>query len=205
MANMPQLVCAHLVFKFDPEDIEFCDIDAGAWVKNRAPQSMWLYPAEQLAKGYLDLNFVALEQPLCGAGEFVKIGFRQKSEIHPEIGLSLVDLRDLHCRQIQVNTQPPVAVASEVFLLNCYPNPFNPGTELRYRIPVGGEGNYRIALFDLRGRQVVELVNQYHQVGNYHLTWNGLNQLGVPVASGVYFVRVSGQKINKNYKITLMR
>lgn len=205
MENIPQLVCAHLVFKFNPEEIEFSGIEAGDWVENRAPQSIWLYSAERLAKGYLDINFVALDRPLCDEGEFARIGFRQKTATQPEMGLSLVDLRDLNCRQIRVNTQPPVAVASAIFLLECYPNPFNPSTELRYRIPIRGDGNYRIAIFDLRGRQVVELVNQYHQVGNYQLTWSGLDQLGLPVASGVYIVRVSGPKINQNYKITLMR
>lgn len=205
MKNILQLACAHLILKFNPEEIEYCSMQAGAWVDHFAPQSIWLNSPGQLANGYLDINFVALEQPPAGEGEFVKIYFRQKKESYPEIGLSLVDLRDLNCRQIQVNTQSTVAIPSAVFLLECYPNPFNPSAELRYWIPVGGAGNYRIALFDLRGRQVVELVNQYHQVGNYRLTWNGLDQLGIPVASGVYIVRVSGQKIHKNYKITLMR
>jgi hypothetical protein len=205
MQNISQLVCGHLILKFNPAEIEFCSIEAGARVDQLAPQSIWLYSPEQLARGYLDINFVALGQPLYGEGEFARINFRQKTEIQPAIEVSLVDLRDQNCQQIQVHTQSLADVASEIFLMDCYPNPFNPSTELRYRIPIGGAGQYCIAIYDLRGRQVVELVNQYHQVGNYQLTWNGLNQLDVPVASGVYIVRVAGQAINKNYKITLIR
>ncbi len=66
-----------------------------------------------------------------------------------------------------------------------YPNPFNPGTVIPYRLPE--RSRIRIAVFDLTGREVAELLDAYLDAGAYQVAWNGRNGSGAEVANGFYF------------------
>lgn len=97
--------------------------------------------------------------------------------------------------QIGYATMEPVDVESQFvkmpqsFMLSQnYPNPFNPMTHIRYSLPENG--NIRLVVYDLLGREVVELVDDFRSVGNYETTWYGLDQHGRQVSTGVYFARL---------------
>jgi hypothetical protein len=68
------------------------------------------------------------------------------------------------------------------------PNPFNPLTTLRFRIPTAG--STQLGVFDLHGRLVKSLVRDQLPAGEHTVSWNGRDALGRPVSSGVYFVRL---------------
>lgn len=68
------------------------------------------------------------------------------------------------------------------------PNPFNPLTTLRFRLPVGGA--VQLGVFDLHGRLIKSLVRDVLPAGEHSVTWNGRDALGRPAASGVYFMRL---------------
>ena len=84
-----------------------------------------------------------------------------------------------------------------------YPNPFNPTTVINYQIPKDGQVTLKV--FDVLGREVVILINEYQQVGRYSATLDGSR-----LASGIYFCRliVSGSD-GKNFistkKMLLMK
>lgn len=69
-----------------------------------------------------------------------------------------------------------------------YPNPFNPSTKFRYALPEGR--NIKIIIYDIQGKQVAELVNNYQAAGTYEVTWNGKNDNGEAVSSGVYLYKI---------------
>jgi hypothetical protein len=72
----------------------------------------------------------------------------------------------------------------EIFSLNQnYPNPFNPTTNITYS--VGTNGRVSLKVFDLLGREVATLVNEFKSPGKYTITWNALN-----LASGIYFYKL---------------
>jgi hypothetical protein len=78
----------------------------------------------------------------------------------------------------------------EVTLNNAYPNPFNPTTTLSYVVPT--DMNVTLAIYDMRGRLVNELVNDMHERGQHHVTWNA-DQL----SSGIYMVKlITGSTVN---------
>jgi len=79
---------------------------------------------------------------------------------------------------------------SDIVQVGAYPNPFNPNAVIRYSIPE--DGQVRLAVFDVLGRQVSELVNGSVRAGVHEVAFNGAN-----LASGIYVYRlqVSGQII----------
>jgi D-alanyl-D-alanine carboxypeptidase len=70
-----------------------------------------------------------------------------------------------------------------------YPNPFNPTTVVSYQLPVAS--NVRLVVCDILGREVTTLVNEEKSPGTFQVVWNGENAFGNPVASGVYFYRIT--------------
>jgi len=94
--------------------------------------------------------------------------------------------------ELDSNTSP-VATEKETLpetfeLEQNYPNPFNPVTTIRFALPQ----NTRVTLkvFDVVGREVQTLVSSELTAGTYDVQWNGRNQAGLPVASGVYLYRL---------------
>jgi len=72
-----------------------------------------------------------------------------------------------------------------------YPNPFNLGTTIRYF--VSGEGDVRIAIFDLLGREVTVVFEGHVTTGMGEKEWDGTDAKGVRIPSGVYICRMTGE------------
>ena len=97
-----------------------------------------------------------------------------------------------------------IIVFPEVFALRQnYPNPFNPVTTIAYDIPE--IANVRIDMYNILGQKVRTLVNGTHQPGMYHVRWNGTNDFGNPVSSGMYFYRISSEEFISVKKLVLMK
>ena len=87
-------------------------------------------------------------------------------------------------------------------LIQNYPNPFNPTTTIIYEIP--NTEKVTLEIYDVLGRRVATLVNNVQKQGRYHVLWNGRNNFGQTVSSGVYFYRLhSGNFINVKKMIML--
>ena len=93
--------------------------------------------------------------------------------------------------------------AFQFVLAQNYPNPFNPETVIAYE--VGERNQVRIEIFNLEGRFIATLVNQEKVPGNYTISWNGKNQSGIPVTSGLYFIRMISGSFVRVGKMTLLR
>ncbi|NWF49877.1 MAG: T9SS type A sorting domain-containing protein [Ignavibacteriaceae bacterium] len=84
-----------------------------------------------------------------------------------------------------------------------FPNPFNPTTQFRYALPEGK--NVKIIIYDIRGREVAVLVNNYQAAGTYEVTWNGKNNAGQQVASGTYIYSVQAGDFVQTKKMVLLK
>lgn len=69
-----------------------------------------------------------------------------------------------------------------------YPNPFNPATTIGYQIP--SQGIVTLKVFDILGRELTTLVNEVQRPGTYQVRWDGRNDRGESVASGVYLYQL---------------
>ncbi|NQV16772.1 T9SS type A sorting domain-containing protein [bacterium] len=69
-----------------------------------------------------------------------------------------------------------------------FPNPFNPSTRISYHLPQNA--NVSLSIFDALGREIASLVSETQKSGSYQASWNGINQSGLTVSSGVYIARL---------------
>jgi hypothetical protein len=92
---------------------------------------------------------------------------------------------------------------SSTALTSVHPNPFNPQTTLEYTL--ASSGRVRIAIYDARGSLVRSLVNQHMAAGGHRMTWNGTDQGGRSVGSGIYFVKMNAGSHVEARKIVLLK
>ncbi|OGC00943.1 hypothetical protein A2V82_17370, partial [candidate division KSB1 bacterium RBG_16_48_16] len=87
-------------------------------------------------------------------------------------------------------------------LLQNYPNPFNMETSICYDIPHAAQ--VRLDIFDILGHQIKTLLHT-RQAGSYTINWDGKNDQGVPVVSGIYLCRLDAGGIAKTIKIQVIK
>ncbi len=107
---------------------------------------------------------------------------------------------------ISNNPEAPQAFSLE----QNFPNPFNPVTDIGFRVtdfPTGGlrSGNIELIIYDINGRQVRTLVNEPKMPGHYTVQWDATDKNGAPVASGVYIYTLRARGFTQSRKMVLMR
>jgi hypothetical protein len=88
-------------------------------------------------------------------------------------------------------------------LLDAYPNPFNPSTNLRFEIKDAGKVS--IDIYNTRGQKIRTLENDYAKAGYYQIVWDGNDANGISVGSGVYFYRMNTGKFSDIKKMLLTK
>jgi hypothetical protein len=97
----------------------------------------------------------------------------------------------------------PGAVPATYTLDQNYPNPFNPSTVIRFSLPK--EGPVKLQVFDITGSLVKTLLDEAVRAGNKEVTWDGTNQAGVKVASGMYLYRLESANFVATKKMLLLK
>lgn len=94
---------------------------------------------------------------------------------------------------IEVEAGAPPAIPRAFALYQNYPNPFNPETRIGYALPVGS--HVRLRIYDLLGKEVRTLVDLTQTSGVKEAVWNGENDAGLPVTSGMYLYRLEAAPV----------
>ncbi|MBN1479065.1 T9SS C-terminal target domain-containing protein [candidate division KSB1 bacterium] len=89
------------------------------------------------------------------------------------------------------------------FTLQNYPNPFNPLTNITFTIP--SHTNVTLTIYNSLGEPIRELVNQKLQPGHYEIAWDGQNETGELMSSGVYLARLQSENIQKTIRMLLIK
>jgi hypothetical protein len=102
---------------------------------------------------------------------------------------------------------PLVALAPDLVarleLARPAPHPFRPGRSLRYAVPAPG-GRVELAIFDVAGRRVRQLVDGPVSPGRYTVTWDGRDTRGSRLPSGIYFARLSHRRDVRTARIVML-
>jgi hypothetical protein len=146
-------------------------------------------------------SYLAIDQgPIIAMVENYRTGllwnlFMSNSEIQPMLD-SIGFVPDSTETDVNDETLP-----LEFNLNNNYPNPFNPETVISYRIP--SAENVSLKIYDLLGREVATLVNEYQQAGNYRSTFSAFTRQGrdsSALSSGIYFYRITAGSFSQTKK-----
>jgi hypothetical protein len=106
----------------------------------------------------------------------------------------------LHVETVGNEDEHTVAVTR---LEGNYPNPFSPNTTIRYSVKE--QGNLQIHIYNTKGQLVKTLVNNNTKAGNFTAVWNGTDDNGIRVSSGIYFYRMQTAGVTQTRKMMLMK
>ena len=84
-----------------------------------------------------------------------------------------------------------------------FPNPFQQTTAIRYHLD--RRENVRLVVYNVAGQTVQTLVNESQTPGSYEVMWNGRDEAGRPVGSGIYFYRLQAGRFSDSGKMALLR
>jgi len=84
-----------------------------------------------------------------------------------------------------------------------YPNPFNPNTHIKFQLP--RQEKIKIEIYNISGQRVRTLVNREYAAGRYQIEWNGMNDAGAPVATGMYVCRLAAGDFRKSIKMIFLK
>jgi hypothetical protein len=136
-----------------------------------------------------------------GAGGFILVGYResdftiraQQVSVLGNLGEVISDIHESFSR-----SRP-----TGFILYQNYPNPFNPTTTISYTLPTTTFVD--LMIFDINGRQVKQLTKGLQSPGTHRAIWDGTNDQGKNVSSGVYFSRLKTEGKALTRKIVLAR
>jgi hypothetical protein len=104
---------------------------------------------------------------------------------------------------IVLSTDEPVAELNNFKLEQNYPNPFNPSTKISWQSPIGSWQTLKV--YDLLGREVVTLVDEYKPAGNYEVEFDVGTSRDLPLSSGIYFYTLRAGDFAQTKKMILMK
>lgn len=116
------------------------------------------------------------------------------------------DIKDIYTTRVTVDPNSavdPVVRPAAFELRSAYPNPFNPVTTLEYQLAV--PGRVLLDVYNIAGQRVRTLVDDVQESGTFRVGFDGRNEQGLGLASGVYFVRLAAHGQEQQQKIVLVK
>jgi methionine-rich copper-binding protein CopC len=107
------------------------------------------------------------------------------------------------CAQYVTGVAASAVMPGSYALAQNYPNPFNPSTEIRFELPQAV--HVTLTIYNTLGQQIKTLVNSRQAAGSHNLTWDGTNNTGHVVPSGVYIYRIQAGDYIAARKMALTR
>jgi len=102
-----------------------------------------------------------------------------------------------------INDDGGTALPKSPVLHQNYPNPFNPATTIAFNL--SHASRITLHVYDMTGKKVRTLINGHYAAGHHTLLWNGTNDAGQAVSSGVYFYRLEAGNFRQTRKMLLVR
>lgn len=127
------------------------------------------------------------------------VGPAGQGDTYVESGLLVIMLPKESTVSIDEADGLPLAYA----LNQNFPNPFNPQTTIRFVLPAATD--VRMVVYDLLGREIVQLVDQQLEPGYHQVVWNGRDASGRELPTGIYIARMVTPDFTKNIKMVFMK
>jgi hypothetical protein len=136
----------------------------------------------------------------------IKFSFRSvyTNAFEPFISRTFKQSNDGKCKELAKTAAGLTDPIKEFTIFNNYPNPFNSTTQIKYNIPQSGK--VKLIIYNILGQKVKTLVDAIQNTGKYSVIWDGRNEYGNEVGSGVYFYTVvyKSEKVSERTKKILL-
>ena len=100
-------------------------------------------------------------------------------------------------------TVSAIRVPRDFALLQNYPNPFNGETMIRFQLPASER--VKLYVYNIRGQRVATIIDEQMEAGYHRISWNGRNDNGRQVGSGVYIYLLQAGRHHQSKKLTYMK
>lgn len=94
-------------------------------------------------------------------------------------------------------------LVTQYYLSQNYPNPFNPQTTIKYGLL--RQSHVKITIFDILGHKIKELVNDAQNKGHHQVIWDGKNNFGQVVSTGIYYYKLESENYNSMKKMLFIK
>ena len=141
--------------------------------------------------------------------DWLALSFYSPADTSSKYHWGLTDVGNLLGNVLTFLGEPVSSVSGEVTTPKTYalkqnfPNPFNPTTSIEYSLPE--KGLVKLSIFNMLGQEVRTLVNTTQDANKYRVTWNGLDNNGSMVPSGIYFYTINANGFNATRKMVFMK
>ncbi|MBN1154505.1 T9SS type A sorting domain-containing protein [candidate division KSB1 bacterium] len=156
-----------------------------------------LYRSETNNSNYTRLN----DDLIAGYGSF------QYLDIQFEPGKTYFYRLEEICRNGESKYHPEISIESpkpqNFALYSNYPNPFNMRTVFKFQIPT--PSHVTINIYNVLGRKIKTIVDEKKEAGLYSAVWDGFDDEGAPVVSGLYFYQMVASNFRQTRKLTVVR
>jgi hypothetical protein len=105
--------------------------------------------------------------------------------------------------QPTVDNQEDEIEISQHLNINNFPNPFNPTTIISFELP--NDSNVRLEVFNVKGQKLKTLISELLPAGSHSIEWNGKDNSGKNVGSGVYFYKFQSDSTNQVRKMLMLK
>ena len=149
-----------------------------------------------------------VDQNLVRVGDTIQMTIAERNQRVIGFHRHIINQRDFDLAYIYKQIRPSDFTPPQTLLVQNYPNPFNPDTWIPYQLSTATE--VKIEIYDPLGDRVRVLNLGTKAPGIYfqqkHAAyWNGKNKWGEPIASGVYFYRLTTNSFSQTRKLTIIR
>ena len=130
--------------------------------------------------------------------------FEFGNEIVHGSGQTIINQYSISLNETLGKIKGPNRILNSYYNLNDnYPNPFNPNTNITYRLYT--DGLVKISVYDMLGNVIKQIVNEVQNSGYKRVEWNATDNLGQPVSAGVYLYSLEVGDFRQTKKMILLK
>ncbi len=167
------------------------------------PVSVWSRPVSAVYLGSRETLKELLdtdeEYATLMPGQTIELSFPVTSNIQPDMVRDFV----LQTTGYYISLSKPAEIPKTYALLNNYPNPFNANTVILYSLPE--DTDVRLEVYNILGQKVKVLVNEHQTAGRKNVVWDGRNDRGETVSSGIYFYKLETKEFSDSKKMLMLK
>jgi hypothetical protein len=104
---------------------------------------------------------------------------------------------------VNIEDNPNIENTNYPTITSLYPNPFNSTLSVKYVLPKTAQIN--ISIYNLTGQCILTLINEHKPPGYYQIYWNGKDNTGNYVSSGLYFIIIKNENFQATHKVIFIK